>query len=121
VEPLRILIVDDNKEFCENVKDIMELQGHDVITAYDGVRALELVKQNHIDLVLLDMIMPGMDGLATQVRLKEIAPAIPVILVTAFGEEEFVGKALREGALGYFKKPIDFDHLCTFINDKVSL
>ena len=114
-DKLRILVVDDNEEFCRNVTDILGLKDYEVVTAYDGFKALEMVKQNGIGLVLMDVRMPVMDGVATFKKVKEIAPDTPVIMVTAFAVEDLIREALQAGAFGSLKKPLDFDHLFELI------
>lgn len=116
----RMLVVDDNEEFCQNVRDIVELQGYEVLTAYDGFQALELVRQNGLDLVLMDVRMPVMDGVATFKKIKQIAPQTPVVMVTAYAVEELVRDALRHGAFGFLKKPLDFELLFALIESAVS-
>lgn len=111
----RILVVDDNEEFCRNMTDILELKDYEVVTAYDGFKALELVKQNGFDLVLMDVKMPVMDGVETFKKVKKIAPDTPVIMVTAFAVEDLIREALREGAFGSLKKPLDFDEIFELI------
>jgi len=111
LEKSGMLVVDDNEAFCQNVKDIMELKGYTVATAYDGFKALELVKQNGFAVVLMDVKMPVMDGVETFKKVKGIAPDTPVIMVTAFTVEEILREALREGAFGFLRKPLDFDKL----------
>ncbi len=114
-EQLRVLVVDDNKEFCGNVADILELRDYKVVTANSGLEALELVRNGYYGLVLMDVRMPGLDGSATFKQLKEIAPETPVIMVTAFAVEELIDEALKEGAAGALRKPIDFDRLFELI------
>ena len=114
-EKLKILVVDDNEEFCRNMADILELKDYEVVTAYDGFEALELVKQNGFGLVLMDVKMPVMNGVETFKKVKEVAPATPVIMITAFAVEDLIREALREGAFGALKKPLDFEHLFTLI------
>jgi len=116
----RILVVDDNEEFCQNMKDIVELQGYEVLTAHDGFQALELVRQNGLDLVLMDVRMPVMDGVATFKKIKQIAPQTPVIMVTAYAVEQLVRDALRQGAFGFLRKPLDFELLFAVIESAVS-
>jgi DNA-binding NtrC family response regulator len=111
----RILVVDDNEQFCQNVTDILEVRGYEVVTAYDGFKALELVKRNGFGLVLMDVKMPVMDGVETFKKVKETAPGTPVIMVTAFAVEDLIREALREGAFGSLKKPLDFDQLFELI------
>ena len=111
----KILVVDDNEEFCQNVNDILELKGYEVVTAYDGFKALELVKQDGFDLVLMDIKMPVMDGVETFKKVKKIIPDTPVIMVTAYTAEDLIKQALREGAYGSLKKSLDFDQLLRLI------
>jgi DNA-binding NtrC family response regulator len=114
-DKLKILVVDDNEEFCRNVTDILELKGYEVVSAYDGFKGQELVKEDGFALVLMDVKMPAMDGVETYKRVKEIMPATPVIMVTAFAVEDLIREALREGAYGFLKKPMDFDQLLELI------
>ena len=115
MEKKKILVVDDNKAFCQNVADILELKGYEVVSAYDGFKGLELVKENSFDLVLMDVKMPVMDGVETYKKVKEISPDTPVIMATAFAVEELIREALQQGAYGSLKKPIDFDQLLELI------
>ncbi|MEE8414385.1 MAG: response regulator [Dehalococcoidales bacterium] len=115
-EKMKILVVDDNEEFCQNITDILELKDYEVTTAYDGFRGLELVEQNGFDLVLMDIRMPVMNGVETFKRVKEIAPDTQVIMVTAFSVEDLIKEALREGAFGALRKPLDFDSLFELIS-----
>ncbi len=119
-EKLKVLVVDDNEEFCQNLSDILGLKDYEVAVAYDGFKALELVKQNGYDLVLMDVRMPVMDGVETFKKVKEVAPATPVIMVTAYAVEELIRDALREGAFGSLKKPLDFDQLFELIGQATS-
>lgn len=106
-----ILIVDDNEDFCENMKDIVELEGHEVLTATSGLRAIQAVREETVKLVLMDVKMPVMDGVAAFVKMKEVAPGIPVVMLTAYTVEEYVREALRQGAFGFLKKPPEFRQL----------
>jgi len=114
-EKQRILIVDDNEEFCRSVADIMEIEGYEAMSACSGYKALELVKQNSFNLVLMDIKMSVMDGVETYKKLKGITPGTPVIMVTAFAVEDLIREALREGAFGSLRKPLDFDELLGLI------
>ncbi len=111
----RILIVDDNVEFCTNITDILELKGYEVMAVHDGFKALEAVKDNSFSVVLMDIMMPMMDGVETHKKLREIAPEVRVIMVTAYAVEDLVKEALRGGAFGAFYKPIDFEKLISCI------
>jgi DNA-binding NtrC family response regulator len=117
---LKILVVDDNEEFCQNMTDILELRGYQVTTASDGLKALELVKQDDFIMVLLDIKLPVMGGMATFKKIKEIAPNTPVIMITAHAVEDLIREALREGAFGVLKKPLDLDSLFALIGKAVA-
>ena len=114
-EERKVLVVDDNQEFCQNVKDILEMKDYAVSTARDGFQALKLVEGDSFDVVLMDVKMPGMDGLETFKKLKTIAPQVAVIMVTAFAVEDLIREALQEGAFGSMGKPLDFGRLFELI------
>ena len=119
-EKTRVLVVDDNEEFCRNVDDILQLKDYEVVIANDGFKALELIEQNNFAVVIMDVKMPVMDGVETYKKVKEIAPGIPVIMVTAFSVEELIRDALREGAYGFLRKPLDFDKLFKLMDKAVN-
>jgi signal transduction histidine kinase/CheY-like chemotaxis protein len=104
-----ILVVDDVPDNVEIVRLRLESQSYDVITATDGLEALEQVAASRPDLVLLDVMMPRLDGIATVKRLKAdpALPFIPVILLTAKGETKEVIAGLDSGADEYLTKPVD--------------
>jgi DNA-binding NtrC family response regulator len=91
--------------------DILEAEGCEVATAYDGFKALESVKQSGFDLVFIDIKMPVMNGVETFKKMKEIVPGIPVIMMSAYAVEELIREALQEQAFGFLKKPVDFEKL----------
>lgn len=115
-----ILVVDDNEDFCHNIKDVLELKGYCTQTASDGFTALDIVREKKIDIVLLDIKMPVMDGVKTFKKIKKISPQSQVIMITAFAVEELIGESLENGAFGVLRKPIDFDKLFYLIEKTVS-
>ena len=100
----RILVVDDDEMNLARTQLILEGE-YDVLLADSGVRALHILKTQKVDLVLLDIDMPLMNGMETFERMKEFAADIPVIFLTASGEVEDVVGALLLGAVDYLKKP----------------
>ena len=100
----RILVVDDDTMNLMRTKMILEKQ-YEVVLAESGERALYLLRNEKIDLVLLDIAMPKMNGIETFERMKESSVDIPVIFLTASGHEEDVMSAIRLGAVNYLKKP----------------
>ena len=99
-----ILVVDDDAMNLKRTKMILEKQ-YDVLLAESGKEALTMLGCAKIDLVLLDIAMPDMDGMETFERMKSFVPEIPVIFLTASGLEEDVVSAIKLGAVNYLKKP----------------
>jgi len=107
----RILIVDDEQSVREVVSEYFSEQGYGVETAGSGEEALALVQENAPDLVLLDVRMQGLDGVETLRRLRQLAPRVAVIMVTANEDVSLAREMLKLGALDYVAKPFDFVYL----------
>lgn len=80
-----ILVVDDDSEIREMLKMLLETESHSVLTADDGIQALEVFQANAVDLVLMDLIMPGQEGIETIMKIKRLAPDIPIIAMSGGG------------------------------------
>ena len=106
----RILVVDDEPLYVRLLKVNLEQEGYQIITASDGVEALELVSQNMPDLIILDVVMPRLDGITTMQRIRQFSN-IPIILLTALGEEQDRVKGLNIGADDYVVKPFSATEL----------
>jgi DNA-binding response OmpR family regulator len=106
----RLLIVDDEKPVVEVLSEYFATQGHAVESAANGTEAIETFRRARPDLVLLDIRMPGMDGVQVLERLRAIAPT-PVIMVTANEDVALARRTLQLGAFDYVSKPFDFVHL----------
>ena len=106
----RILVVDDDAMNLKRTRMILE-KHYNVLLAESGREALEKTKYEKIDLILLDIAMPMMDGLETFKRMKESNVEIPVIFLTASGHEDNVMTAISLGAVNYLKKPFFPDEL----------
>ncbi|KAA0888858.1 sigma-54-dependent transcriptional regulator [Oryzomonas rubra] len=104
-----ILIVDDEKDIRTSLTGILEDEGYTVLTAEGGVEALECAQQELPDLVLLDIWMPGMDGLETLERLKALFPQITVIMISGHGTIETAVRATKLGAFDFIEKPLSLD------------
>ena len=100
----RILVVDDDEMNLKRTRMILE-KYYNVLLAESGREALEKIKVEKIDLILLDIAMPKMDGLETFKRMKDSSVDIPVIFLTASGYEDDVRTAISLGAINYLKKP----------------
>ncbi len=107
----RILVVDDESSARSALSEILSDEGYKVRTAADGFRALSAASEFAPDVVLTDLKMPGMDGLALLKRLEETMPETAVILMTAFGAVESAVDAMRQGASNYLTKPLNSDEL----------
>ncbi len=99
-----ILVVDDNKEIVDSLGKLLELEGYGIITAYDGMEALEKLENNHVDLILLDVMMPRLNGLSALMKIRENYK-IPAIILSAKTEESDKVSGLVLGADDYISKP----------------
>ncbi|NJN87403.1 MAG: response regulator [Leptolyngbyaceae cyanobacterium SL_7_1] len=114
--PFRILVVDDLTDNLFLLQTVLEAEGYEVDTADNGRSAIEKVESSPPDLILMDVMMPGMNGYeATQrIRQNQAIPFIPILLVTAHEEAEAI-QGLALGANDFIRKPIEFDKLLSRI------
>ena len=109
--PTKILLVDDEKDFVEILALRLEEAGEKVTAAYDGRMCLEILEKELIDVVILDIKMPLMDGITTLQKIKILYPLVEVILLTGHGSTETAIEGMKLGAFDYLLKPADFDDL----------
>jgi len=102
---VNILVVDDEKAARKSLADILRLEGYDVNAVEDGPSALKLLKEQAVDLMLLDIRMPGTDGIEVMQQATEISPDTQIIMLTAHGSMESAIESLRYGAHDYLIKP----------------
>ncbi|MFH3081170.1 sigma-54-dependent response regulator transcription factor ZraR [Klebsiella sp. KE9038] len=110
-EQVDILVVDDDISHCTILQALLRGWGYRVALAYNGVQALEQVREKVFDLVLCDIRMAEMDGIETLKEIKTLNPSIPVLIMTAYSSVDTAVEALKSGALDYLIKPLDFDKL----------
>jgi DNA-binding NtrC family response regulator len=101
-----VLVVDDERSNVESLEKIFLREGMRVLTAFDAKRALEQVRSHKVDVVLTDLMMPGTTGLELLPAIKQVAPDVEVVLMTAFGSVEAAVSAMREGAYDFVEKPL---------------
>lgn len=113
MEKIQVCLADDNRELVKLLEEYFEgAQDIDVVGAsYNGKDCLQLVEEKKPDVLILDIIMPHLDGLAVLSKLKEFENQPDVIMLTAFGQEEVTKKAVELGASYFMMKPFDLDHL----------
>lgn len=115
-----ILVVDDEKNFRRILEEIFADEGYQVFTAGNGREALEVLKQSDVDLILTDMKMPVMDGMALLEAVKQIDSQLPVIMMTAHGTVDKAVEAMQKGAYTYVLKPFDNEQLLLYAGKAVS-
>jgi DNA-binding NtrC family response regulator len=113
----RVLVVDDEQDTCSNLSDILTDLGYRVDCAYDGQAALELVRKEHYDVALLDLKMPGMDGLTLYREIKKLRASTVAILVTAYAGGSTTEDALLAGAWQVLPKPVDLQKLLGLVGE----
>lgn len=113
---LRILVVDDEEGITALLSETLRLAGFDPVVSTTGPDALELVRKNPVDLVLLDVNLPLMDGFQTLVQLRQRHPAIPIIMISARQDKQDVIEGLKLGADDYVTKPFSIEEVVMRIN-----
>jgi len=108
---IKILLIDDEEEFAGTLAERLELRGYDTRTAVCGEDGLTLLASDSFDVVVLDLMMPGMGGLDTLRRIKSKTPDMPVVLLTGHGSTREGMEGMRLGAFDYLIKPLDIKEL----------
>jgi DNA-binding response OmpR family regulator len=114
-----MVIVDDEQEVLDELAEVFGEYGYEIDTATGGEEALRKVKEKRPHVMLLDIRMPGMDGIEVLRRAREADPSLGVIMVTAVMEENLAKEAMTLGAFDYITKPIDLDYLRTSVVIKI--
>jgi len=117
----KILIVDDEESVRYSFRKIFRDPGCSIVEAANGLEALSVIKKEAPDLVLMDIEMPGLNGLEAIQRVKAMHPQLPVIIITAFGTSERVIAAMKYGAYDYLEKPFDVDRLKALISEALEM
>ena len=115
-----ILVIDDNEAICETLEIFLKREGFNVLTAGDGNKGMALINDNHVDLAIVDMIMPEKDGVETLLDIKKLPSKIPIIAISGGREipPEFYLKTAEElGAKYTFRKPFDRNDILLAVNE----
>ena len=113
----KVLIVDDEEEFSQALAERMRMRGLSVEIAANGQEALEKVESGVFDAIILDMVMPGMDGMETLKKLKEKKPEFQVILLTGHASLDKGVESIKMGAMDFLEKPADLESLTKKIKE----
>jgi two-component system response regulator HydG len=115
-----ILIVDDNEDLLQTFAMILKRRGFCVETAGNGISAVDKFKEQDFDVTLMDIVMPEMNGVEALKKIKEMQPGAPVILMTAYSDEDLIQTAKEEGVHKIIHKPIRIDQLIEMIDEAAS-
>lgn len=115
-----VLVVDDDPGTVETLTDILSAKTYRVTSANSGDAAVEIVRRNGFGAVLMDIVMPGINGVEALKALKPVFPPAKVILMTAYSRHQLVEEARREGALAVLAKPLDIEALLPLLEQAAS-
>lgn len=113
---MKILVVDDDQLIVKTTCDILKIKGHEAIAAYSGEEGVEKVRSDPPDCVLMDIKMTGISGVEALKRMKEIVPALPIVLVSAYATDDLMEEAKRAGAYAVLSKPLNFPIILAFLS-----
>ncbi len=113
----KVLLVDDEEDFIQSLSNRLEVRGLNVSTSTRGKEALELVQDQKFDMVVLDLSMPGMDGLEVLKKMKEDSPETEIIILSGQGTIQTSTEAIKLGAEDFLEKPIDLPVLLQKISE----
>jgi two-component system response regulator CpxR len=117
----KVLLVDDEKDFVEVLAERLQNRGFDVRQAFNGEDAINLLNQQDADVVILDVLMPGKDGVQTLSEIKQLKPLTEVIMLTGYGTIETAIQGMKFGAYDYLMKPTETEDLVVKINKAYKL
>lgn len=113
----KILIIDDEQGWRDLLYYELTMEGFKAITVQSGEEGVKIVEDNGFILIIIDIRMPGIDGIETIKKIKQIKPDMKFIMVTGYAEEEKIKKGIELGAATYFYKPLELDRLMTTVKE----
>jgi len=114
---IQLLLVDDEERFLETTKTLLEKRGVQTLTAANGLDAMKILRTNKVDVVILDVKMPGLDGVEVLRKIKQEHPLVEVIMLTGHASVESAIEGLKLGAFDYLMKPCDVSVLMEKVNE----
>jgi two-component system chemotaxis response regulator CheY len=114
-----VLVVDDDRDLVESLSDILALHGWDVVRAFDGVQAIEQWRESGVDAVVMDIVMPRMNGVAALRAIRQADPEAVVVLTTGYAGSQLIAEAKAGGALRIIPKPVDVAELLRVLESSV--
>ena len=115
----KIMIVDDDTDSRDTIQEILTGEGMDVIAAKDGFEAIQMASENLIDLILMDIWMPGMDGVEALSEIKDFLPDCTVVMMTGSASEDHIQYAMSKGAKACLTKPLTIQQLLKIVGEVV--
>lgn len=115
-EKIKVLVVDDDRRMVKTICDILKVKGYEALQAYTGEEAIEKVKSEIPDCVLMDIKMPGINGVEALKMIKDVSPGLPVLLMSAYATEELIKEGKQQGAYTVLTKPIDIQMVLLFLS-----
>lgn len=115
-EKFKILVVDDDQRMVKTICDILKVKGFDTVSAFSGEEAVEKAASETPDCVLMDLKMPGIDGVEALTMIKAASPGLPVVLMSAYASDERTEEARKQGAYGVLAKPVDIQQVLSFLS-----
>lgn len=114
-----ILVIDDQKSIRSTLKEILELEGHEVTLAENGKEGVDILSKSKYDVLLTDIKMPEMDGMEVLDKAVELAPSMPIIMISGHGNIDTAVEAIKKGAYDFIEKPIDLNRLLITVKNAV--
>jgi len=111
MDKIKVLVVDDKRIIGDLFDITLGYSGHDITVVQDGAEAVRLAKDGAFDIAFIDIVMPDPDGVAVLQQIKEVAPKLPVVMMSGYSVEERRHKAMQLGAITCLKKPFEMDEV----------
>lgn len=116
----KVLVVDDDKDMCQVISSILKEEGYSVAIAHDGKAALEKIRRQRYDVIILDYKLSGMSGLTMLEKSRRIRPSIKTIMISALGDSSAKARAQELGACGFLDKPFDIRRFVRIVKNALA-